>query len=261
MSGFFGHLLSKCNRKFHYNKDKEMKNLEPIEKISFTIANGHTLEAEIFKANAVYSIRMISTQGEEILLENQDGIQQTISAERLHINDINLKKGEKIEVSPSLHQAWFKEYYDQQILESKALFEQHLQLLWNNRTFVYQSAQHFLIPLPNIQIGLMYMGGFSPTLGGLFELWERLMNENFHICPVCAKERLLPLFFGGSPLSGMSKLKGYCPSCEQVHYSEGGGAGSYYKYCAEYAYKNYSSLLHARTATIKELVNIILERF
>jgi phage FluMu protein Com len=233
--------------------------MEAIEKTTFTIANGNTLDVEVVKTNPSFSIRLLSSQDGNVLLENQEGIQTCIALERLKANEIDLHKGKKIEISSSLHKAWFGEYYGKlkkkNYLEEKELFEKHFRLFWVNRELIYQRAEYFLILIPFVQFGLMYSGGFSPTLGSLLELWEKLENEEFLQCAACGNAQILPLSFGGSPLSGQNHLKGYCPRCNQIYDTSVEGITEYFKFCKKYSHDKYLKLSNARTSALKELTD------
>lgn len=145
---------------------------------------------------------------DNVLLEDMQGLQASISKEICSINNLEARDG-KLYLSDSIYQHYFKkELKHRKVLIRKA-FSENLHTILKNRELILAHPEYFLLRTADIGASAAYLGDSKLCLGGLFEAWNSstiLKVDDQH-----GNDAFITRI-SGSPLSGSNSYTAWIPA-------------------------------------------------
>jgi hypothetical protein len=137
---------------------------------------------------------------DDYILQNANQIEITIPKAIINANEIEIVDN-SIVLTERLYDHYFLTPFRQgSKTRLNEIFSKNTELIFRNREIVLQKAEYYLIRPKLLNSGGAYIGGFTYTLGALFES----MNSGNHIYfdEISGHKKLYLINISGSPLSG-----------------------------------------------------------
>jgi hypothetical protein len=151
-----------------------------------------------------YRCQIIGEQGEDYLLLDANALLTPVPKSIIHDNHFEIQE-DLVTLSAGVYVHWITSpRVHASYVRTQELFAKHRELLFRNRALVLSRAEYFLLAPRALSSGGAYLGGFTYSLGSLFDAMEQ-KTPGVYFEELAGHRDLFLVTTAGSPLSGIHK--------------------------------------------------------
>ncbi len=143
--------------------------------------------------------KIIEEKKDSFLIQDDIGLVAEIHKSIVKDNSLTIKNN-RIELSQSLYTHYFNSGFTERFNGIKMAFYKNFAAVVANMDLILSKPEYFLMRPDLLGCGVMYMGGFVPCLGSVFESWSQSDHLVLTDIKEAGRQHLISL--RGSPMSG-----------------------------------------------------------